>query len=50
VIADAIWAKLLWAGLNLGEDDFPVTTSGAGADGGPMAGPVCAGSAGWPAG
>ena len=28
VIADDIWAKLLWAGLNLGEDDLPVTNAG----------------------
>jgi hypothetical protein len=28
VIADEIWAKLLWAGLNLTEDDLPVTNSG----------------------
>ncbi|MBB5156841.1 tyrosine-type recombinase/integrase [Saccharopolyspora phatthalungensis] len=28
MIADDIWAKLLWAGLNLGEDDLPVTNAG----------------------
>lgn len=28
VIADDIWAKLLSAGLNLGQDDLPVTTAG----------------------
>lgn len=28
MIADDIWAKLLWAGLNLEADDLPVTTSG----------------------
>lgn len=28
VIADDIWAKLLWAGLNLQGDDLPVTSSG----------------------
>ncbi|MEY9862952.1 integrase [Catenulispora sp. GAS73] len=28
VIADEIWAKLLWAGLNLTEDDLPVNNSG----------------------
>jgi integrase len=28
VIADEIWAKLLWAGLNLQTDDLPVTKSG----------------------
>jgi integrase len=28
VIADEIWAKLLWAGLNLKTEDLPVTKSG----------------------
>jgi hypothetical protein len=28
VIADEIWAKLLWAGLNLDKDDLPVTKAG----------------------
>jgi integrase len=28
VIADDIWAKLLWAGLNLDQDDLPETRSG----------------------
>ncbi|MFI6777503.1 tyrosine-type recombinase/integrase [Nocardia sp. NPDC050412] len=28
MIADDIWAKLLWAGLNLQAEDLPVTTSG----------------------
>ncbi|MEV0537258.1 site-specific integrase [Kitasatospora sp. NPDC050463] len=28
VIADEIWAKLMWAGLNLQEDDLPQTQSG----------------------
>lgn len=28
VIADEVWAKLLWAGLNLRSDDLPVTSSG----------------------
>jgi integrase len=28
VIADEIWAKLVWAGLNLTEDDLPVTKAG----------------------
>ena len=28
VIADEIWAKLLWAGLNLSADDLPETRSG----------------------
>ncbi|MFD1545943.1 tyrosine-type recombinase/integrase [Nonomuraea guangzhouensis] len=28
VIADDIWAKLLWAGLNLTADDLPVTQAG----------------------
>ncbi|MBE8519277.1 tyrosine-type recombinase/integrase [Amycolatopsis sp. H6(2020)] len=28
VIADEIWAKLLWAGLNLQTEDLPVTKSG----------------------
>ena len=28
VIADEIWAKLLWAGLNLNKDDLPVTKAG----------------------
>ncbi|MDQ1653159.1 MAG: hypothetical protein QOI35_2359, partial [Cryptosporangiaceae bacterium] len=28
VIADEIWAKLLWAGLNLDQGDLPVTKSG----------------------
>jgi integrase len=29
VIADEVWAKLLWAGLNLTEQDLPVHPSGA---------------------
>lgn len=29
VIADDVWAKLLWAGLNLGEDDLPASQAGA---------------------
>jgi integrase len=28
VIADEIWAKLVWAGLNLAQDDLPVTKAG----------------------
>lgn len=28
VIADEVWAKLLWAGLNLQNDDLPVTNAG----------------------
>ncbi|MGY2011991.1 tyrosine-type recombinase/integrase [Nocardia gipuzkoensis] len=28
IIADDIWAKLLWAGLNLQNEDLPVTSSG----------------------
>jgi hypothetical protein len=28
VIADALWAKLLWAGLNLEIQDLPANTSG----------------------
>ncbi|MGI4832437.1 MAG: hypothetical protein ACRYFK_03150, partial [Janthinobacterium lividum] len=28
VIADDVWAKLLWAGLNLTEDDLPATMFG----------------------
>lgn len=26
IIADDVWAKLLWAGLNLGEDDLPIAS------------------------
>jgi hypothetical protein len=28
VIADDIWAKLLWAGLNVDPEDFPTNTYG----------------------
>ncbi|MEU8784867.1 hypothetical protein [Streptomyces sp. NPDC048637] len=28
VIADEVWAKLLWAGINLTSDDLPTTSSG----------------------
>ncbi|MER8084280.1 tyrosine-type recombinase/integrase [Streptomyces sp. NPDC094048] len=28
VIADAVWAKLLWAGINLTSEDLPTTSSG----------------------
>jgi hypothetical protein len=28
VIADEVWAKLLWAGLNLGPADLPDTQAG----------------------
>jgi integrase len=29
VIADDVWAKLMWAGLNLEEDDLPVSRAGS---------------------
>jgi hypothetical protein len=29
VIADDVWAKLLWAGLNLVADDFPASSAGS---------------------